>query len=145
MKIKVTANNTNGNQPGQVEWFECIDRAKMHADWWHGQSALCNVEIKQPLGVQLTLSNGTKIFEEAAHIDEANEAVKSWQGVIANKKINRTRVRQAEVVGLRFMTSKATEEDKLVGAWMAAALEDPLVSPVMKYDINLWLDSKEWV
>lgn len=145
MSIKVTANNTNGNLPGLVEWFDDIERAKKHADWWHGQSSVCNVEITEPLGVQLTHTSGKTYFEEAVSMEQAIDVRNSWQGVIDNRKINHTRVRKVEILGLPIdKTAVATPEDTLVGAWMAAALEDHTVSPVMKYDINRWLDSKEW-
>lgn len=145
MNIKVTANNTNGNLPGLVEWFDDIDRAKSHADWWHGQSSVCNVEITEPLGIQLIHANGHKVFEEAPSLSVAMDVRESWQGIIANRKINRTRVKTVEIKGLRDKTAVATPEDDLVGAWMAAALEDNKVCPSMKYDINRWMDSKEWV
>lgn len=35
-------------------------------------------------------------------------------------------------------------QDQNLGAWLAAALEDRKVSPTMKFDINAWLDSKDW-
>lgn len=145
MSIKVTANNTNGNLPGLVEWFDDIERAKKHADWWHGQSSVCNVEISEPLGVRLTNADGQSFFEPAMDMAEAISVRDSWQGVIDNRRNNRTRVRKVEIVnGPLVPTAVATPEDSLVGAWMAAALEDHTVSPVMKYDINRWLDSKEW-
>lgn len=40
---------------------------------------------------------------------------------------------------------RMTHHDQLVGAWMAAALDDRKVCPSMKFDLNLWMDSKEWV
>ncbi|QBJ04505.1 hypothetical protein HOV23_gp068 [Pseudomonas phage Lana] len=145
MQFRVIANNTNGNLPGLDERFETIDQAKKHADWWHGQSAVCNVEIDELLGVQLTRANGTKEFGRANDLDEAMDVRESWQGVIDNRKINRSRVTKAEIVGLRHKTAVATPEDAFVGKWMAEALDDPKVLPSMKYDINRWMDSKEWV
>lgn len=145
MRIKVTANNTNGNLPHLEERFETIESAKKHADWWHGQSSVCNVEITEPLGVLLTHANGTQVFGEAIDLHEALDARQSWQGVINNRKINRTRVRKVEIVGLVDKTAVATKEDALIGAWAALALEDHRIAPSMKYDINRWMDSKEWV
>ena len=37
-----------------------------------------------------------------------------------------------------------TADDEKIGAWLAAALDDPKVCPTMKFDINCWLDSKAW-
>lgn len=145
MRILVTANNTNGNLPRHEEWFDDIESAKKHADWWHSQSALCNVEITEPLGVQLTHANGLKVFELADNLHQALDVRDSWQKVIGNNKINRTRVRKVEICGLPIKTAIATPEDHYVGSWMAGALEDHLVSPSMKYDINRWMDSKEWI
>jgi hypothetical protein len=145
MHIKVSANNTNGNLPGLVEWFNDIDKAKKHADWLHMQSSVCNVEITEPLGVELVYANGRTVFETALNLHHAMDVRSSWKAVIANSKINKSRVKDARIRGLRVKTSRSTAEDHLVGAWMAAALEDHLVCPSMKYDINRWLDSKEWV
>lgn len=145
MQFRVTANNTNGNLPRLEEMFDTVEQAKKHADWWHGQSAVCNVEIDEPLGVLLTRANGEKVFGAALNLHEAMDARQSWQDVIGNKKINRSRVTKAEIVGLRNKTAVATPEDAFVGTWMAEALDDPKVLPSMKYDINRWMDSKEWV
>lgn len=144
MNIKVSANNTNGNLPGPVEWFDDIERAKKHADWWHSQSAVCNVEITEPLGVQLTRANGQKTFDQALSLREAVEVRDSWQGVINNRKINRSRISKVEILGLVTKTAKATAEDALIGTWVAEALDNHLVLPSMKYDINRWIDSKDW-
>ena len=142
--IKVTANNTNGNLPGHVEWFTDIKRAKTHAEWWHSQSALCNVEITEPLGVQLTQANGETTFETAPNLEFAMQVRASWQAVINNRKTNRSRITKVEILGVPAKTATATKEDALVGDWMAAALDDHKVSPSMKYDINRWMDSKDW-
>lgn len=37
-----------------------------------------------------------------------------------------------------------TKEDRSVSDFLAAALEDGKVCPVVKHDIGLWLDSKAW-
>lgn len=37
-----------------------------------------------------------------------------------------------------------TAQDRSVSDFLAAALEDGKVCPVVKYDIGLWLDSKAW-
>lgn len=145
MRIRVTAENTNGNLPNHEEWFTDIERAKKHADWWHGQSTLRNVEITEPLGVELTHANGQKVFEITHSLTVAMDVRQSWQAVINNRKTNRTRVKSVEILGLPVKTATATAEDQLVGAWMAAALDDHTVCPSMKYDINRWMDSKEWV
>jgi hypothetical protein len=145
MQFRVTANNTNGSLPRLEELFDTIEQAKKHADWWHLQSSVCNVEIDEPLGVMLTRANGEKVFGTAASLHEAMEARASWQAVIANKKTNKSRVKRAEIVGLPVKTAIATPEDHYVGTWMAEALEDPKMPPSMKYDINRWMDSKEWV
>lgn len=52
----------------------------------------------------------------------------------------------AEIHGPEFDGTKTevSPEDERIGAWLAAALEDRKVSPCMKFDINRWLDSKEW-
>lgn len=144
MHIKVSANNTNGSLPGPVEWFDDIDRAKKHADWWHSQSAVCNVEITEPLGVQLTHANGHKVFDTALNMREAFTVLDSWKAVIANRKINRARVTSAQILGATVKTARATPEDALIGAWVAEALDNHLVLPSMKYDINRWIDSKDW-
>lgn len=144
MHILVEANNTNGNKPGLLEWFDDIERAKKHADWWHSQSSVCNVNIREPLGVQLTYANGSKVFEQAGNLAEAMDVRQSWQGVIDNRKFNRTRVKKVEILGLPVKTAKATKEDALIGAWVAEALDNHLVLPSMKYDINRWIDSKDW-
>lgn len=144
MHIKVSANNTNGSLPGPVEWFDDVDKAKKHADWWHSQSAVCNVEITEPLGVQLTHANGVKVFETALNMHEAITVMESWKGVIANRKINRTRLTSVEILGMTVKTARATPEDALIGAWVAEALDNHLVLPSMKYDINRWIDSKDW-
>lgn len=145
MKILVTANNTNGNLPRLEEWFEDVNQAKKHADWWHTHSSLCNVEITEPLGVMLTYANGSKVFEVAKDIHEAMEVRASWAAVVANRKINRTRVKSVAILGLPVRTATSTPEDSLMGKWAAEALDDPKISPSMKYDINRWMDSKEWV
>jgi hypothetical protein len=145
MRFRVTANNTNGNLPRHEEWFDTEERAKRHGDWWHGQSSLCNVEVDEPLGVLLTFSNGSTQFEVAPDMPTAIAVRDSWQGVVNNRKINRSTVRKVEICGVRQKTAVATAEDQLVGAWMAAALDDHMVCPSMKYDINRWIDSKEWV
>lgn len=151
MNILVSANNTNGNLPGHQEWFDTVEQAKRHADWLHTQSALCNVEITEPLGVLLTHANGTKAFGQVTNpvyaeaLKEVMDVRESWQAVIGNRKINRTRVTKAEIVGLPTKTAIATPEDALIGDWMALALEDHLIKPSMKYDLNRWLDSKEWI
>lgn len=144
MNILVTANNTNGSKPGHEEWFDTITAAKKHADWMHQSSGLCNVEITEPLGVLLTHANGTKKFERAMDIRQALDVKESWKGVVANRKINRSRVTEVQIVGLPIKTAKATPEDAFVGDWMALALEDIRILPSMKYDINRWMDSKDW-
>ncbi|QYW06520.1 hypothetical protein uan_108 [Pseudomonas phage UAntarctica] len=45
---------------------------------------------------------------------------------------------------VREVAYHPTPEDVRLGAWLSAALDDPKVSPCMKYDINLWMDSKHW-
>lgn len=127
-----------------LEWFDDIERAKKHADWWHSQSAVCNVNIREPLGVQLTYANGAKKFEQVGNIAEAMDVSQSWQAVINNRKINGSRVTKVEIHGLPVKTAKATKEDALIGVWVAEALDNHLVLPSMKYDINRWLDSKDW-
>lgn len=144
MKILVTANNTNGNLPGHEEWFDTIESAKKHADWWHCQSSLCNVDITEPLGVQLTHAHGGKVFERAISVREAVEVKRSWDSVIANRKFNKTRVTKVEILGLITPTAIATPQDYLIGGWAALALEDHKILPSMKYDINRWMDSKDW-
>lgn len=144
MNIKVSANNTNGSLPGPVEWFDDINAAKKHADWWHSQSAVCNVEITESLGVQLTQANGQKVFETAPNLEFAMQVRASWQAVINNRKINRSRITKVEILGLPVKTAKATPEDALIGTWVAEALDNHLVLPSMKYDINRWIDSKDW-
>lgn len=144
MKILVTANNTNGNLPGHKEWFDTVESAKKHADWWHSQSSLCNVEITEPLGVLLTHANGTKVFGEAATLKEALEVKQSWLDVVANRKSNKTRVKEVQICGLITPTAVATKQDYLLGDWAALALEDHKLLPSMKYDINRWMDSKDW-
>lgn len=145
MKILVTANNTNGNLPRLEEWFDTVESAKKHADWWHTHSSLCNVEITEPLGVMLTYANGSKVFEVAEDLGEALDVANSWKSVVANKKVNRTRVRKVEILGAADKTAVSTPEDSLIGKWAADALDDPKIPPSMKYDINRWMDSKEWV
>lgn len=144
MKILVTANNTNGNLPRLEEWFDTVESAKKHADWWHTHSTLCNVEITEPLGVMLTYANGSKVFEVAEDLGEALDVANSWKSVVANKKINRSRITKVEILGLPVKTAKATPEDALIGTWVAEALDNHLVLPSMKYDINRWIDSKDW-
>lgn len=144
MNILVTANNTNGNLPRHEEWFDSIESAKKHADWWQSQSTLCNVEITEPLGVLLTHANGSKVFGQAANLKEALEVKESWLAVVANRKINKTRVKEVEICGLPTPTAVATPQDHLIGGWAALALEDHKILPSMKYDINRWMDSKDW-
>jgi hypothetical protein len=144
MRIRVTADNTNGNLPGHTEWFTDPERAKRHADWWHGQSSLRNVQIDVPLGVMVTDVGGREAFEVAPDLATAQEVAASWQAVIDNRKINRTTARKVEILGLPSRAYPVSPEDLLVGGWMAAALDDHKVCPSMKYDINRWLDSKDW-
>ena len=136
MRFLVTAEFTSGEQPRLEMRFETEEQARSHADWLFSASGYHTVE--------LTYTGGRKVFESAPNIAEACNVAASWNAVAANHKINRTPVRKAEVVGIRYITAVATPEDVAIGAWHAAALEDPKVCPSMKYDINRWMDSKEW-
>lgn len=144
MNILVTANNTNGNLPRHEEWFDSIESAKKHADWWQSQSTLCNVEITEPLGVLLTRANGAKVFCRTDSVKEALDVKEKWLVVVATRKANKTRVTKVEIVGLITPTAAATPQDYLLGDWAALALEDHKILPSMKYDINRWMDSKDW-
>lgn len=135
-----TGGMVNGHNVHETE----LRRAKLIADRMFGDPGYMNVELTEPLGVQLTMSNGDVVMETCSDLAAGIDAVESWKAVIANRKINRTRVRKAEMVGVIKKTAIATEEDKLVGEWMAAALDDRKVCPSMKFDINRWMDSKEW-
>jgi hypothetical protein len=144
MKYRITAWCANGDVRPIIEYHDNLDRARQTADWLHHSPGMREVELAEPYGVQLIRANGDSVFEHCETLEAANDAAASWLAVIDNKKINRTRVRQVHVLGVRDKTAVATEEDKLVGAWMAAALEDHKVCPSMKFDINRWMDSKEW-
>ena len=144
MRFLVTAEFTSGEQPRLEMRFETEEQARSHADWLFSASGYHTVEMQEEMGVELTYTGGRKVFESAPNIAEACNVAASWNAVAANHKINRSPVRKAEVVGIRYITAVATPEDIAIGAWHAAALEDPKVCPSMKYDINRWMDSKEW-
>lgn len=118
--------------------------ARLIADRMHADPGYMNVQLTEPMGVQLTYSNLDVVFEVCEDINEARDVVESWKGVIANRKINRTRVRKAELIGAPCRDTIPTEQDIKLGEWMCAALDDRKVSPCMKLDINRWMDSKEW-
>lgn len=144
MKFVIKAEYTNGFQPGYEIAYDDLQQAKNHADTMFRDPGFKNVEITEPFGVIVRYQNGTRKVEYCATHAQAEDAAQSMQCVIDNAKINRTRARSVEVIGFRPITAQATAEDCAIGAWHAAALDDHKVCPSMKYDINAWLDSKEW-
>lgn len=84
--------------------------------------------------------NGSKPgHTEIHHTLEMAKVNADW----LNRQPGLTRV-EIEVPKRTAPLTYPTPEDIEMGAWLAAALEDPKVSPCMKYDINVWMDSKAW-
>lgn len=140
----ITADFTNGNVEGHQSCELDERMARLIADRMHNDPGYMNVKLEAPMGVLLTYSNKDTTFESCEEVAVGRAAVESWNAVIANRKINRTRVRKAELIGVPCRSSIPTEQDIKVGEWLCAALEDRKVSPCMKLDINRWMDSKEW-
>lgn len=144
MKYVVKAAYTNGFLPGYEIAYDDLQQAKNHADTMFRDPGFKNVEITEPFGVIVTYKGGRRKVEYCDTYAEAVDAAASMQGVIDNRKINRHPAVKVEAIGFRPITAKAAAEDCAIGAWHAAALDDHKVCPSMKYDINAWLDSKEW-
>lgn len=144
MKYLVKAAYTNGAQPGWEQAFNNLQPAKDAADMWFRDPGFKNVEITEPFGVIVTYKNKTRKAEYCKTWAEAVNAAASMQRVINNRKVNGHPAVKVEAIGFRPKTAQATAEDGAIGAWHAAALDDHKVCPSMKYDINAWLDSKEW-
>lgn len=144
MKYRITALFSNGERAPIVEYHEDIEKARKNADWMHNNPSLMGVELIEPPGVRLVFANGESTAEYCHTIEEAVVAAKSWQEVVDNRKKNRTRVRKVELLGFRPKVGVATEADHRLGSWMAGYLEDPKVPPSVKFDINCWMDSREW-
>lgn len=145
MKYRITAWCANGDVRPIIEYHDDLDRARQTADWFHQNPCMGSVVLEEPVGVLLTRANGKSVVEYCKTAEVANDVLEGWQRVIDNKKVNRMRVRTAVLTGVPAKTAVATPEDHLVGAWMAEALEDPKVLPSMKFDLNIWMDSKEWL
>lgn len=144
MKYVVKAAYTNGSLPGWEQKFDDLQAAKTAADMWFRDPGFKNVEITEPFGVIVTYKNKTRKVEYCKSYAFALEAAASMQRVIDNRKINGHPAVKVEAIGFRPITAKATAEDCAIGEWHAACLDDHKVCPSMKYDINAWLDSKEW-
>lgn len=144
MKYVVKAAYTNGFLPGYEIAYDDLQQAKNHADTMFRDPGFKNVEITEPVGVIVTYKNGTRKAEYCKTWAEAVNAAASMQRVINNRKVNGHPAVKVEAIGFRGMTAKPTAEDILIGAWHAAALSDHKVCPSMKYDINAWIDSKDW-
>lgn len=140
----ITADFTNGNVNGHQLCELNENMARLIADRMHNDPGYMNVQLTEPMGVLLTYSNQSTTFESCDDINVGLDTVESWKAVIANRRINRTRVRKAELIGVPSRSSVPTEEDIKMGEWLCAALDDRKVSPCMKLDINRWMDSKEW-
>jgi len=144
VKYRITAWCSNGDIRPIVEFQEDFNQARKVADWMHNNPAMKGVELVEPYGVRLTKANGETIVEHFETIEAANDASFVWLGVIANRKTNKFRIRKVEVMGVYEKTAVATPEDHLLGEFLAEALEDHKTSPCVKFDINRWMDSKEW-
>lgn len=144
MKYVVKAAYTNGALPGWEQAFDDLQAAKNAADTWFRDPGFKNVEITEPFGVIVTYKSRKRKVEYCETYALALDAAASMQRVIDNRKINGHPAVKVEAIGFRPITAKATAEDCAIGAWHAAALDDHKVCPSMKYDINAWLDSKEW-
>lgn len=138
----ITADQTNGDVNKYVQYESDEKKVRLIADHMFTDRGFMNVEITEPLGVEIITNQGPQ-FEECSNIVACEAAVAAWTAE-AKRKRNKGFVRSARVVGRIVKTAVATEDDKLVGAWMAAALDDRKVCPSMKFDINCWMDSKEW-
>lgn len=97
------------------------------------------VEIKPFIVTADSTTGGSKVTE--FYSEEATARTQ------ADYLHNHPGFMNAALQGPAYAGPKAamTIHDQRVGAWMAAALDDRKVCPSMKYDINLWMDSKEWV
>lgn len=144
MKFVIKAAYTNGFLPGYEIAYDDLQQAKNHADTMFRDPGFKNVEITEPFGVIVTYKNKTRKAEYCKTWAEAVNAAASMQRVINNRKVNGHPAVKVEAIGFRPKTAQATAEDVAIGAWHAAALDDHKVCPSMKYDINAWLDSKEW-
>ena len=144
MTYRITAWCANGDVRPLVEEIEDLTRARQTADWMHNNPAMKSVELEEPFGVRLTKANGESVYEFCETLEAANDAAASWSEVVANKKTNRTRIRQVAVMGVVPKTATATPEDHLLGEFLADALEDHKVLPSVKFNINRWMDSKVW-
>lgn len=144
MTYRITAWCANGDVRPIVEEIDDLNRARQTADWMHNNPSMKSVELEEPFGVRLTKANGESVHEFCATLDAANDAAASWEAVIGNKKINRTRIRSVAVMGVVKKTAVATPEDHLLGEFLAEVLEDHKVLPSVKFNINRWMDSKVW-
>lgn len=144
MKYVVKAAYTNGSLPGWEQAFDDLQAAKAAADMWFRDPGFKNVEITEPFGVIVTYKNRKRKVEYCETYAQAVDAMQSMQRVIDNRSVNGHPAVKVETIGFRPKTAQSTAEDVAIGAWHAAALDDHKVCPSMKYDINAWLDSKEW-
>lgn len=144
MRYRITAQCTNGDRHPIVEFYEDVNRARSTADWMHNNPSLMDVVLEEPFGVRLTQNNGTSVVEHCDTLDAANDSAASWNKVVANRKVNRTRIRHVEVLGAPVRTAVATAEDLMLSEAMLTVLEDPKALPSVKFDIHRWFDSKVW-
>ena len=144
MKFRITAWCANGDVRPIVETHDDLNRARQVADWMHNNPGMTDVKLEEPFGVRLIKANGTSVFEHCDTLEAANDAAASWNGVVANRKINRHRVRKVEVMGVYDKTAVATAEDRALAERLVDLLEDHKTLPSVKFDINRWMDSKEW-
>lgn len=144
MKYRVTAWCSNGDVRPVVEYFEDEAKARSTADWMHNNPSMMNVTLEAPFGVRLSQANGNSVTEHCETLDAANDAAASWQEVVDNRKVNRTRIRKVEVLNAPVRTAVATAQDLALSEAMLTVLEDPKILPSIKYDINRWFDSKVW-
>lgn len=144
MKYLVTADFANGSVPRWEQGFDEAEAAKRAADMWFSDPAFKNVEIKEPFGVIVTYKSRKRKVEYCETYALALDGAASMQRVIDNREVNGHPAVQVEAIGFRSRAVQATAEDIILGAWLSAALSDPSTCPSMKYDINLWFDSKEW-
>lgn len=136
----ITADRTNGDVNPFTAQETSIKKARALADHLMSDSALMNVELSEPLGVLVESNQGVHLMECP---DE-----QQCQMIITrmrSKKGKKAGIRSARITGQTIKTAKSTPEDSLLGEFLAECLESKKVLPSVKFDINRWMDSKEWV
>lgn len=136
----ITADRTNGDVNRFCTQETSFKRARATADLLHRDSSLMNVELTEPLGVLVEGPQGIHLIE-CKDDDTCQLLIKK----LRSKHGKKAGVRKARITAAVKKTARSTPEDELLGEFLAEMLESRQVLPSVKFDINRWMDSKEWV